>query len=184
MRAKDLIEHGIPRVMLTRLVRAGKLERVSRGLYNIPDQSINENRSLAEVAIRVPSAIVCLLSALRLHGVGTQAPFEVWIAIHDHRAAPRLDRPALRVIRMSGNALSEGIETFIVDNVNIKVFSLAKTITDCFKFRNKIGLDVALEALRDAWNQHKVTMDELWHYATIDRVTNVMRPYLEALTTL
>lgn len=181
LRARDLLEQGIPTVALTRLVAAGKLERIARGIYSLPNQPISEHRSLVEAAIRIPRGVVCLLSALRVHDIGTQAPFEVWLAIPHHMPAPRLDQPALRVVRMSGQALSEGIEARQIDGVTVPVFNAAKTIADCFKFRNKIGLDVALEALRDGWHQRKVTMDDLWHYATIDRMTNVMRPYLEAM---
>lgn len=182
LRARDLAEQGLPTVVLSRLVAAGKLERVARGVYSLPGRSVSEHRSLAEAAIRVPRGVVCLLSALRVHDIGTQAPFEVWLAIPHRMLTPRLDQPALRVIRMSGSSMTEGIEIISVDGVSVPVFNLAKTIADCFKYRNKIGLDVALEALHEGWRQRKVTMDELWHYATIDRVANVMRPYMESLT--
>jgi predicted transcriptional regulator of viral defense system len=181
LRARDLAEQGLPTMTLSRLVAAGKLQRVARGVYSLPQRSVSAHRSLAEVAIRVPRGVVCLLSALRLHEIGTQAPFEVWLAIPQTMPAPRLERPALRVVRMSGAALSEGIEPVEVDGISVPVFNPAKTVADCFKYRNKIGLDVALEALGEAWRARRVTMDELWHYATIDRVHNVMRPYLEAL---
>lgn len=166
---------------LTRLVKAGQLQRVSRGVYSLPESSISAHRSLAEVAIRVPRGVVCLLSALRFHEIGTQAPFEVWLAIPQTMPTPQLTQPALRVVRMSGAALSEGIESVEVDGVSVSVFNPAKTVADCFKYRNKIGLDVALEALSAAYRARRVTMDDLWHYAKIDRVHNVMRPYLEAL---
>lgn len=181
LRARDVVAHGLPTMTLTRLVKAGQLQRVAHGVYSLPQTPISAHRSLAEVAIRVPRGVVCLLSALRFHKIGTQAPFEVWLAIPQTMPAPRLTQPALRVVRMSGAALSEGIETVEVDGVSVPVFNPAKTVADCFKYRNKIGLDVALEALSDAWRRRRVTMDELWHYATIDRVHNVMRPYLEAL---
>ncbi len=182
LRARDLAEHGLPTMVLSRLVTAGKLERIARGVYSLPGRSLSEHRSLAEVALRVPLGIVCLLSALRVHGIGTQAPFEVWIAIPHNSPTPRLDQPTLRAIRMSGPALSEGIEKRHIDGISVPVFNASKTVADCFKYRNKIGLDVALEALRDGWAQRKVTVDALWHYATIDRVANVMRPYLESVT--
>ncbi|MDR6890945.1 MULTISPECIES: type IV toxin-antitoxin system AbiEi family antitoxin domain-containing protein [Variovorax] len=182
LRARELAEQGLPTVVLSRLVSAGKLDRVARGVYTLPDRALSEHRSLAEVALRVPRGVVCLLSALRVHGIGTQAPFEVWIAIPRHSPTPRLDRPALRVVRMSGTALTEGIEPMEIDGVKVPVFNAAKTVADCFKYRNKIGLDVALEALRDGWSQRKLTIDALWHYATVDRVANVMRPYLESVT--
>jgi predicted transcriptional regulator of viral defense system len=182
LRARDLAEQGLPTVVLSRLVAAGKLERVARGVYSLPGARVSEHRSLAEVALRVPRGVVCLLSALRVHGIGTQAPFEAWVAIPHHSPTPRLDQPALRVVRMSGAALTEGIEPIMIDGVKVPVFNAAKTVADCFKYRNKIGLDVALEALRDGWSQRKVSMDSLWYYATVDRVANVMRPYLQSVT--
>jgi predicted transcriptional regulator of viral defense system len=182
LRARDLAEHGLPTVVLSRLVAAGKLERVARGVYSLPGARVSEHRSLAEVALRVPRGVVCLLSALRVHGIGTQAPFEAWVAIPHHSPTPRLEQPTLRVVRMSGAALTEGIEPIMIDGVKVPVFNAAKTVADCFKYRNKIGLDVALEALRDGWSQRKLSMDALWHYATVDRVANVMRPYLESVT--
>jgi predicted transcriptional regulator of viral defense system len=122
------------------------------------------------------------LSALRVHGIGTQAPFEVWPAIAHRAPVPRLDQPAVHVVRMSGAALTEGIDRMMVDGVEVSVFNAAKTVADGFKYPKKIGLDVAQEALRDGWAQRKLTMDELWHYAVIERVANVMRPYLESVT--
>jgi len=181
LRARDLAEHALPTIALTRLVAAGKLERVARGVYSLPRRKLSEHRSLAEASLRVPQGVVCLLSALRVHGIGTQAPFEVWLAIPQNSPTPRLDQPALRAVRMSGPALTEGIETKRIDGVDVRVFDIAKTVADCFKYRNKIGLDVALEALRDAWSQGKLPMDALWRYATIDRVANVMRPYFESI---
>ena len=184
LRARDLAQAGLPTMALTRLVSAGQLERVARGVYSLPNQPISENRSLAEVAIQVPRGVICLVSALRVHDIGTQAPHEVWLAIPHQMLSPRLSQPALRVIRMSGPSLTEGIDRLKVDGVEVPVFNAAKTIADCFKFRNKIGLDVALEALREGWSKRKVTMDDLWRYAGINRVANVMRPYLETITVL
>ena len=181
LRARDLAAHQLPTVTLSRLVNAGQLERVARGVYGLPGSTLSEHRSLAEVALRVPRGVVCLLSALRVHGIGTQAPFEVWLAIAPSTPAPRLGQPAVRAVHMSGLALTEGIDVVRVDGVEVPVFNAAKTVADCFKYRNKIGLDVALEALRDGWAQRKLTMDALWHYASVDRVANVMRPYLESI---
>ncbi len=149
LHARDLAAHGVPTVALTRLVAAGKLERHGRGLYSLPNRPISEHRSLAEVALRAPRGVICLLSALRVHGIGTQAPFEVWLAMPNKMVAPRMDHPAIRAVRMSGPALTEGIEVKNFDGVGVKVYGAAKTVADCFKFRNKIGLDVALEALRE-----------------------------------
>jgi predicted transcriptional regulator of viral defense system len=182
LRARDLTRNGLPTITLTRLVQAGKLERIARGLYGLPGAAISEHRSLAEVAARVPRGVVCLLSALRVHEIGTQAPFEVWLAIPQQMVAPRLDQPALRVVRMSDDALAEGVQRRTIDGIKVPVFNAARTVVDCFKFRNKIGLDVALEALRDGWSQRKFTLDDLWRYATTARMANVMRPYIEAIT--
>jgi predicted transcriptional regulator of viral defense system len=182
LRARDAEEHAIPRAVLGRLVNAGKLERVSRGVYALPGRSITEHHSLAEVAVRVPRGVICLLTALRIHEIGTQAPFEVWIAIPKNHRVPRLAQPPLRVVRMSGPALDKGVEERTVEGVAVRVFSAAKTVADCFKYRNKIGMDVALEALRDGWSRRKFTMDALWQFAEVDRVANVMRPYLEGVT--
>jgi predicted transcriptional regulator of viral defense system len=182
LRARDVTQHGLPTIALTRLVQAGKLERVARGLYGLPGAEISEHRSLAEVSARVPKGVVCLLSALRVHEIGTQAPHEVWIAIPPHMVSPRLDQAAIRVVYMSDKALSDGVDRLTIDGVDLPVFNAARTIVDCFRFRKKIGLDVALEALRDGWSQRKFTLDDLWRHATRGRVANVMRPYLEAIT--
>ncbi|MDR1461591.1 MAG: AbiEi antitoxin N-terminal domain-containing protein [Azoarcus sp.] len=182
VRPSDLAREGIPRVALTRAVRRGLLERIGRGMYCLPGRAVSAHGTLAEVARRVPKGVVCLLSALRFHDLTTQAPFEVWLAIDNKAAEPRLDYPPLRLVRFSGAALTEGIEERDVDGVTVRLTSVAKTVADCFKFRNKIGLDVALEALREAWNAKRMTANEIWHCAKIDRMTNVMRPYLESLT--
>jgi predicted transcriptional regulator of viral defense system len=182
LRARDVAQQGLPTITLTRLVQAGKLERVARGLYGLPGAATSEHRSLAEVAARVPKGIVCLLSALRFHEIGTQAPFEVWIAIPNRVAAPRLDQPAIRVVRMSDAALAEGILRTRIDGISVPIFNASRTVVDCFRFRNKIGLDVALEALRDGWSKRRFKLDDLWRDATRHRVANVMRPYIEAIT--
>lgn len=182
LRARDLTQQGLPTIALTRLVQAGKLERVARGLYGLPGAEISEHRSLAEVSARVPKGVVCLLSALRFHEIGTQAPHEVWIAIPPHMVSPRLDQPAIRVVRMSEAALAESADRLKIDGVDVPVFNAARTVVDCFRFRNKIGLDVALEALREGWSQRKFTLDDLWRHAERGRVANVMRPYIEAIT--
>jgi predicted transcriptional regulator of viral defense system len=181
LRARDLQEREIPSAILGRLVAAGKLARVSRGVYSLPGRPFSEHRSIAEVALRVPQGVICLLSALRLHDIGTQSPFEVWLAIAKNQPVPRLERPALREVRMSDAALAEGVEERVIDGVPVRLFSAAKTVADTFKFRNKIGTDVALEALREGWAHRKFEMDDLWRYAAIDRVANVMKPYLEGI---
>ena len=181
LRPHDLAPLGIPRVALTRAVRRGQLERVGRGLYGLIARPVSAHGTLAEVARRVPKGVVCLLSALRFHDLTTQAPFEVWLAIDNKAATPKLDYPPLRLVRFSGAALAEGVEEHVVDGVTVRVTGVAKTVADCFKYRNKIGLDVALEALREAWREKRMTADDLWRYAKICRVANVMRPYLDGL---
>lgn len=181
IRPRDLAEYGLPSIALTRLVRQGLLNRVGRGLYAIPERLVSEHSSLAEVAHRHPQAIVCLLSALRLHNLTAQSPFEVWLAIPNKARAPKIEYPPLKIVRFSGAALTDGIENRHVDGVSVRVTTVARTVADCFKFRNKIGLDVAMEALHEAWREKRLNMDELWHYATLCRVTNVMRPYMESL---
>lgn len=182
IRPLDLINQKIPRVMLTRMVRVGQLNRVGRGLYALPDRQVSEHVTLAEVAARHPTAVVCLLSALRFHGLTTQAPFEVWIAISNKARAPQLDYPPIRVVRFSGDALTQGVQEHNVDGVKVRITSVAKTVADCFKYRNKIGLDVALEALKEVISERRASIDELWHFAGICRVANVMRPYMESLS--
>ena len=182
IRPRDLIAQGLPRVALTRLVRQGLLTRVARGLYTRPDRTVSEHGTLAEVARKHPQAIVCLLSALRVHNLTAQSPFEVWLAIPNKARAPKLEYPPLRIMRFSGAALTEGIEDHQVDGVTVRVTNVARTVADCFKFRNKIGLDVAMEALQEAWANKRISMDELWRYATLCRVANVMRPYMESLS--
>lgn len=181
VRPCDLAPLGIPRVSLTRAVQQGQLERVGRGLYGLPGREVSAHGSLAVVARKVPKGVICLLTALRFHELTTQAPFEVWLAIENKAIAPKLDYPPLRIVRYSGAALTEGVEEYLVDGVPVHITSIAKTVADCFKYRNKIGLDVALEALREAWHGKRMTSDEIWRYAKVCRVANVMRPYLESL---
>lgn len=180
VRTGELAREGIAGEKLQQLLRSGSLVRVSRGLYGAPDRALTEEDQLAQLAIRYPNLVFCLLTALKIHGLTTQAPHEVWIAISNKGRAPSVTYPPLRLFRYNDPGLC--IEQKSIDGViYIPVTSVAKTIADCFKFRNKIGLDVALEALRDAWRQKKVAMDELWEAAQLCRVANVMRPYLESL---
>jgi predicted transcriptional regulator of viral defense system len=181
LRPRDLAEKNIPREYLRRACNQGLLERVGRGLYRVPGTMATESQSLAQVCRKVPMGVVCLLSALRFHDLTTQNPFEVWLAIGPKARTPRMDTVALRVVRFSGNALTEGVESHDAAGVEIRVYGAAKTVADCFKFRNKIGVDVAVEALRDCLKQRKVKVDELVRYARICRVERVMSPYLEAM---
>jgi predicted transcriptional regulator of viral defense system len=181
LRPRDLAERGIPRDYLDRLHRRGLIERVGRGLYAWPESDFSEHHSLVEAVQQVPQGVVCLLSALRFHELTTQLPHEVWLALPPKAWKPSVAYPPLRIVRFSGAALSEGIERHPIEGTTIAVYGVAKTVADCFKYRNKIGLDVALEALRDCWRQKRCTMDDLWQAARICRMGNVMRPYLEAL---
>ncbi len=182
VRARDLTERGIHRQVLSRLVESEELERVARGVYRIPARPMTEYHGLALVGAAVPRGVVCLLSALRFHGIGTQLPSEVWIAIDRRARRPEPKYPRLRVVRFTGAALTEGFRVHRLEGQAVCIYGVAKTLADCFKYRNKIGLDVALEALREAWRSRRFTMDELDHYAGICRVRRVMRPYLEALS--
>ncbi len=184
LRSRDLSSRagGSYRVALSALSRQGKLVRVARGLYALPEHERREHAALGEMAIRYPSAVFCLLTALQVHGLGTQSPHEIWIAIGNKARVPSVDYPPLRVARFSDESLGYGVAQLSADGVvQIPVTDIAKTIADCFKYRNKIGLDVALEALRDAWRSKRVTMDELVEAAKVCRVSNVIRPYLESL---
>jgi predicted transcriptional regulator of viral defense system len=186
VRPRDLAAEGITHQYLQSLYRRGLLARTGRGLYTLPDaaEHFDEHAALTEVAKRVPHSIICLLSALRFHDLTTQAPFEVWIAVEHSAYVPREPTVPLRVVYYSGAAFTEGIEEHEVNGVLVRVYSPAKTVADCFKYRNKIGLDVALEALRETWRERRATMDELWRYAKVCRVANVMRPYLASLNAL
>jgi len=180
VRARELALVGAAGGTLQQLLKTGSLVRVGRGVYAPAGRTPTELDHLGPIAIKYPRLVFCLLTALQLHGLTTQSPHEVWVAVAQKARAPSIDHPPLRVVRMTD--VDYGIATVAVDGVvRIPVTDVAKTIADCFKFRNKIGLDVALEALRDAWQQKKVTMNELWQAAEHCRVANVMRPYLESL---
>lgn len=180
-RAKELRERGIPDSVLGRLCDQGLLERAGRGLYRLPGAPVTGDHALALVAKRVPKGVVCLVSALRFHELTTQQPHEVWIAIDEKDWTPRVDWPAIRVVRMSSRARSSGVERHRIEGVPVKVFGPAKTVADCFKFRNKIGLDIAVEALKDYLSRHRGGADELWRQARICRVEKILRPYMEGM---
>jgi predicted transcriptional regulator of viral defense system len=180
VRARDVEARGIARESLLRLYRRGLLLRPARGIYALAETPVTEHHSLAVAAKLVPRGCICLLSALRFHGLTSQDPHEVWMAIDFKARKPSVERPALRVVRFSGRALREGIEERRIEGVLVRFYSVAKTIADCFKYRHKIGIDVAIEALRDALRARKATIDEIYRYAKICRVANVMRPYLES----
>jgi predicted transcriptional regulator of viral defense system len=181
VRARDLDEAGIPRTYLKRLCDGGILEQVDRGLYRLADAQVTELSSLAEVAKRVPHAIVCLLSALQVHSLTTEAPHAVWVLIDRHARAPKLAHPKLEVARASGAARSHGIETRLIDGVKVQITTPAKTVADCFRFRRHVGNEVALEALKDYLKSRKGSIDALVAAAQADRIYAFMRPYLDAL---
>jgi len=181
LRARDLEAIQAPRLVLTRLIAAGLLDKVGRGLYRLPNQAVSENESLAAIATKAPQAVFCLLTALQFFELTTQLPRQIWIAMPRGSHAPRIDYPPVKMVQMTGDVYSEGIETVVRDNVTLRVYGTAKTVADCFKHRNKIGLDVALEALKEVRAKRRASADELWRYAKICRVANVMRPYLEAI---
>jgi predicted transcriptional regulator of viral defense system len=181
LRASDLADTGVPRAVLTRMAASGQLERAARGLYRLPDSGSSEHEGLVTVASKVPQAVVCLLSALQFHGLTTQLPWQVWFAMPRGSHVPRLEYPPIRMVQFTGEAYTQGIETHERDGVKLHVYSVAKTVADCFKHRNKIGMDVALEALKDARAQGRASFDDLWRCAKVCRVSNVMRPYMEAV---
>ena len=178
---RQVVEQGIHRQSLTRLVQEGRLEGVGRGRYRRPEGPVTENHGLAMATAAVPHGVICLLSALSFHQIGTQLPHEVWMALDRRARRPAAGYPRLRLVRFSGKALTEGVETHAIEGQAVRVYGAAKTVVDTFKYRNKIGLDVALEALREGWRARRFTMDEIDHFARICRVERVMRPYLEAL---
>ena len=181
LRASDLDAIDAPRVVLTRLSAAGLLEKIGRGLYRLPDAQISEFDSLATVATKVPQAVFCLLTALQFHELTTQLPRQIWIAMPRGSHVPRIDYPPIKMVQFTGEAYTAGIEEVERDGVKLRVYSVAKTVADCFKHRNKIGLDVAMEALKDARSRNKASNDDIWRYAKVCRVANVMRPYLESI---
>jgi predicted transcriptional regulator of viral defense system len=182
LRTRDVDHAGVPRAILAGLAQDGRLVKISRGLYSLPERPGSEHDSIVEVAARSKTGVLCLISALRFHELTTQQSSEIWLAIPHKAHAPRIAYPPLRIVRMSGEAMTQGIDEIDVAGTAVRVFCIAKTVADCFKFRNKIGIDVALEALREAWQERRVNMDDLWRYAEVCRVTNVMRPYIESLT--
>jgi predicted transcriptional regulator of viral defense system len=182
LRPRDLNAHGVPRSYLHALEGQGLVSRAGRGLYVTGLAATSEHHTVAEAAKAVPNGVVCLLTALRIHGLTTQAPFEVWVAIDRKAWKPKIEYPPLRIVRFSGPALTDGVQERDIEGVPVRLYGPAKTVADCFKYRNKIGLDVAMEALRDCLRQRLATVDELQRAATVCRVANVMRPYVEAMT--
>jgi predicted transcriptional regulator of viral defense system len=182
LRPKDLVARKLPREYLSRMAAAGTLQAVGRGLYRLPQAEFSAFHSLAEVGAAVPKGVLCLLSALRFHDLTTQLPPDVWVAVSGPVWRPTKTPFPVRYVHMAGNSFLQGVESHVVDKVRIRVFSPAKTVADCFKYRNKIGLDVALEALRDYLRKYRGGADELWRFAKICRVSRIIRPYLETMS--
>ena len=169
------------RARVRKLAREGQLVQMGRGVYRVADTPLESHEDLALVALRKPEAVVCLLSALRFHELTTESPGSVWIAVENHSRPPRIETLQLRVHYFSGPALREGVEVHQIAGVPVKIYSVAKTLADCFKFRNQIGTKTAVEALREAWQKKKITTEDLYRYARVCRVQNIMRPYLEGM---
>jgi len=181
VRAREIRKAGLHPEYLRKLCKSGHLIRTGRGLYVLADGDFTEHHSLAEACKRVPHGIICLLSALSYHEIGTQNPHQIWMAIDRSMRKPKVDYPPIRIFRFSGPSLEEGIEEKKIEGVSVRVYNPAKTVADCFKYRNKVGIDVAIEALKECWRSRRSTIDELVHYAKICRVRNIMQPYLEAI---
>jgi predicted transcriptional regulator of viral defense system len=181
VQSRELEACGVSRTRLRQLVASGILERLNRGLYMARDFDFDENISLAEVAIRCPKAVMCLLTALRFHDLTTENPQAVHIMLPLGSQRPHFSSPSLNVSWSSPAMLAEGVEERLMSGVTVRITSAAKTVVDCFKYRRTVGLPVAIEALHDAWNRRKASADDLWRYAKLCRMTNVMRPYFDSL---
>ncbi len=181
LRAREIREAGLHSEYLRKLCRNGHLIRTGRGLYVLADGEFTEHHGLAEACKRIPHGTICLLSALSYHEIGTQNPHQIWMAIDRAMRKPKVDYPPIRIFRFSGPSLVEGVEEIMIERVKVRIFNPAKTVADCFKYRNKVGIDVAVEALKECWRSRRCNIDELVHYAKICRVGTIMQPYLEAI---
>ena len=182
IRSKDLKNIGAPTYYLNLLEKEGKIQKLGRGLYATNDYEFDEKQSYMEICKHAPNAILCLFSALRFHEMTTQNPSRIWIAIENKDRKPNIEYPPINVIRLSGKAMTEGINIIEHKGVKIKVYCPAKTVADCFKYRNKIGIDAAIEALRDGWRKKLFTLKDLNYYSQICRVQNIIQPYIESLS--
>jgi predicted transcriptional regulator of viral defense system len=181
LRLKDFIAEGIEPETLARLVREQRVIRPARGLYQLSDAPIDAAHMLIEASVLVPKGIICLISALQFHTLTLQMPSAVWMAIERTAWKPTISYPPLRFVRFSGSSMTDGVERYPVLPREILVTNPARTVVDCFRYRNKIGIDVAMEGLREGIRHRKCTADQLWHYAKEARVWTVMRPYVEAV---
>ena len=181
LRTSDLAALGLPRTVLAVPLAQGAISRIGRGIYSVTGHEVTEHHSLAQAAAHVPQGVICLLSALVVHGMTTQSPHEVWMALDGNTRRPVVGSPTLRIVRFGGPALTEGVESRMIDGISVRLTTAAKTVADCFKFRNKVGIAVAVEALRDGLAKRLFTLQELDLMAHVCRVHNVLKPYLEAL---
>ncbi len=181
LRLKDFVAEGIGPETLARLVREDAVARPARGLYQLPDAQVEAAHTLAEAAALVPKGIVCLTSALQYHELTLQMPAAVWMAIERTAWRPKMDYPRIRFVRFTGDSLRDGVVRHRIEGVEVPITDPARTIVDCFRYRAKVGLDVAMEGLREGLRHRRCTPDELWRYARKARVWSVMRPYVEAM---
>lgn len=181
IRLRDAMEHGIHPEVLRRLVASGELVRPLRGVYALPERDVTEHADLAQAAMLIPGGVICLLSALTYHQIGTQMPHEVWVMIPRRSHRPRIQRPPMRFVTATGPALTEGVDSVTIEGQPVRIYDPAKTVVDCFRYRRHVGLDVAIEALRDALRKRRCTPDAIARYAKKCGVATVVRPYLEAV---
>lgn len=181
LKLKEIKDHGIHPEYIRRMIIKGQIIRVGHGIYMKPDTEITAYHSLVEVSKQISIGVICLLSALQYHEIGTQLPSEIWLGIPRKTAIPRIKNHSVKIITYSKKSFYEGIDEHIIEGVVVKIYNPAKTVADCFKYRNKAGLDVALEVLKDVVKNKICNIDDLWKYAGICRVRNIMKPYLEAL---
>jgi len=181
LRASKAIELGIPKHVLYQMAKAGELVREAQGIYRLSESAPLGNPDLVQISLRVPRAVICLISALYFHELTTQIPHQVQFALPRDVKTPKIDYPPIKVFHFSGESYFSGVAEKSVDGIQIKVYDREKTIADCFKFREKIGMDVALEALKDYFSKPHPNPSRLIKYAKINRVENVIRPYMEAL---
>lgn len=180
LRARALVEQGLSRHQIKELADTGRLLHLGRGLYSLPDSPITENHDIAQVAARVPHGVVCLASALQFHGLTTQNPWRINLMLQRGARPPHIEHPPLFLVYAQGESFHAGIEEHPIEGVNVRVTCVAKTIADCFKYRSKVGLDVALEALKECLTERRATREELRRYAKICRMERIMTPYVEA----
>jgi len=181
IRTRDLVRLGLSRTILEALLADGRISRIGHGVYAVTGHDVSEHHSLAQAAARVPQGVVCLLSALVFHELTTQTPYQVWLAIDRKARSPAQGYPPLHVVRFGAEALRAGTALHSIDGVTVRITTPAKTVADCFKYRNKIGIGIAVEALRDGWTRRQFTMDELWAMARVCRMEKIIRPYVESL---